>query len=260
MGQAKRKRQTQAAILAGAPGCIYCAGINVATSIEHMPPVIAFEGKQRPKGLEFPACLACNNGTGDSDLVAAMLARSWPDTNSDLQKNEVKKILAGVANNVPGLIEEMIPDRAAEKLARKRLNIPDDAHPFRAGPMLNKHILTFAAKLGFALHYEINGTPIPKGGGALVMWFSNVQALNGQIPQELFDLLPSTKTLQQGAKSVGEQFQYAHATGERGHMLYFASFNTSFAVAGATAVDRTIVLDATGDRFQIFAPGDLGQS
>jgi hypothetical protein len=154
IGKANRKRLTHAAILADAPGCIYCAGVNVATSIEHMPPVIVFERKQRPRGLEFPACLACNNGTGHSDLVAAMLARSWPDTNSDLQKNEVTKILAAVKNNVPGLIEEMIPGRASEKLARKRLNIPDYAHPFRAGPMLNRHILTFAAKLGFALHYE----------------------------------------------------------------------------------------------------------
>ena len=114
-----------------------------------------------------------------------------------------------------------------------------------------------AAKLGFALHYEINGEPIPRGGGVLVMWFSNVQALNGQIPQELFDLLPSTKTLQQGTKSVGEQFQYSHASGERGHMLYFASFNTSFAVAGVTASDRSIILNATADRFPIFAPGEF---
>jgi hypothetical protein len=260
MGEAKRKLRAHAAILADEPGCIYCAGENVATTIEHMPPVVAFEGRQRPKGLEFPACQACNNGTGHSDLVAAMLARSWPDTNSDLQKNEVKKILAAVANNVPGLIQEMIPGRAAEKLARKRLNIPNAAHPFRAGPMLIRHILTFAAKLGFALHYEINGTPIPSDGGVLVMWFSNVQALNGQIPQELFDLLPSPKTLQQGAKSVGEQFQYSHATAERGHMLYFASFNTSFAVAGVTAIDRSIILEPSGDRFEIFVPGSLGAS
>jgi hypothetical protein len=91
------------------------------------------------------------------------------------------------------------------------------------------------------------------------MWFSNVQAMNGQIPQELFDLLPSRKTLRQGAKSVGEQFQYSHASGEKDHMLYFASFNASFAVAGVTANDRSIILDATGDRFDIFSPGDFGR-
>jgi len=91
------------------------------------------------------------------------------------------------------------------------------------------------------------------------MWFSNLQALKGQIPQELFDLLPSPTSLRQGAKSVGEQFQYSYAIGDRDHMLYFASFNRSFAVAGVTAHDRSIYLDATVDRFPIFAPGDFGQ-
>ena len=82
MGQSKAKRKSQAALLASRPGCIYCAGAAIATTIEHMPPISLFEGRQRPKGLEFPACEACNNGTGHSDLVAAMLARTWPDAKS----------------------------------------------------------------------------------------------------------------------------------------------------------------------------------
>jgi hypothetical protein len=68
MGEAKRNLRAHAAILADAAGCIYCAGENVATTIEHMPPISLFEGRQRPKGLEFPACQPCNNGTGHSDL------------------------------------------------------------------------------------------------------------------------------------------------------------------------------------------------
>jgi hypothetical protein len=258
MGQSKKRQETHASMLAGGPPCIYCAGANVATTIEHMPPVNAFAGRQRPKGLEFPACRACNNGTGHSDLVAAMLARSWPDADSAIQKEDLRRILSGVANNLPGLLEEMQVGRASQKIARKRFNIPSDAYPFRAGPIIDRYILTFAAKLGFALHYDVNGEPIPSSGGALVMWFSNVQALNKQIPQELFDLLASPpKTLQQGAKSVGEQFQYKHANGERDHMLYFASFNQSFAVAGVTAKDRAIILDKTRNRFPIYSPGDL---
>jgi hypothetical protein len=37
MGQAKLKRRAHAEILAGDPGCIYCAGANVAVTIEHIP-------------------------------------------------------------------------------------------------------------------------------------------------------------------------------------------------------------------------------
>jgi hypothetical protein len=261
MGEAKRKLRAHAAILADRPRCIYCAGDNVATTIEHMPPITIFEGRQRPKGLEFPTCQRCNNGTGHSDLVAALLARSWPDANSEIQRKDLVKILAGVANNVPGLLEEMNIGRASEKLARKRYNLSSDEHFLRAdGPLLTKYVLTFAAKLAFALHHEVRGEPIPPAGGAQVMWFSNLQAMDGQIPQELFNLLPSPSTLRQGIKSVQDQFEYSYATGVHNHMLYFASFNKSFAVAGVTALDRSIYLEANVDRFPIFVPGDFGQA
>jgi hypothetical protein len=42
------------------------------------------------------------------------------------------------------------------------------------GPILNRHILPFAAKLGFALHFEMTGNAIPVAGGLKVMWFSNL--------------------------------------------------------------------------------------
>jgi hypothetical protein len=63
--------------------------------------------------------------------------------------------------------------------------------------------------------------------------------------------------LQQGRKSSGEQFQYSFAHGERDHLLYFASFNKSFAVAGVTAQDCSIWLEDHVDKFPIFKPGDF---
>jgi hypothetical protein len=258
MGQAKLKRQAHAAILADHSGCIYCAGTNAATTIEHMPPISVFEGSQRPKGFEFPACVPCNNGTGHSDLVAAMLARIWPDANSEVQKRDVKKLYSAIANNIPQLLHEMNVGRAGEKLARKQHNLPTDAYPMRAdGPLLTHHIHTFAAKFGFALHYEVNGEPVPTAGGVQVRWFSNVQALNDELLQMLVDLLPSPATLQQGVKSVAEQFRYSYIRVERDHLLYLASFNKSFAIAGVTATDRTLYLEERSDRLPVFKPGDF---
>jgi hypothetical protein len=216
-GEAKRKQQTLTALLANAKGCIYCAGANAATTIEHMPPRSIFEGKHRPKGLEFPACEECNNSTSHSDLVAAMLARLWPNADTATGRKDITKILRAVANNVPAILPEMYVGQAGEKLARKRHNIPDDGHPLRAdGPLLTKHIETFAAKLGFALHYEVTGSWVPAGGGVQVMWFSNVQALNGQIPDSLFTMLRAQLTLRQGEKSVEDQFQYSYALPNKG--------------------------------------------
>lgn len=257
MGESNRRRRAHAAILAREPGCIYCAGKNVATTIEHMPPISIFEGKQRPKGLEFPACDGCNHGTSHSDLVAAMLARFWPDARTDLQERDIIRLLAAVRNNIPEVLREMDMGRGAEKIARKRPNMPADAHLLRAdGPVLTKHLLTFSAKLGFALHFDIRGTPVPESGGVMPMWFSNYQALNGEIPPILFSMLPSApKTLQQGSKSVGSQFLYSYATGEAGHTLYFAAFSQSFAVAGITALDRSIFLESYDGSHPVMVPG-----
>ncbi|MBA2400765.1 MAG: hypothetical protein H0V72_19085 [Bradyrhizobium sp.] len=259
MGEAKRKQQTHAAMLAASPGCIYCAGANGATTIEHMPPIQIFFGRHRPRGLEFPACVGCNKQTGHSDLVAAMLARSLTEPEGAASRvPEFEKVLSAVANNVPGLLEEMKVFRAAEKLARKRHGLADDMHPLRVdGPILSRHILTFAAKLGFALHFETTGAVIPPGGGVMVMWFTNLQAMRGDIPQGLLDLLPAPKSLHQGRMNVGSQFQYSTAVGEHGHMLYYATFNNSFAVSGVTAIDRSIWLAEYAEKFSIFQPGDF---
>ncbi len=82
--------------------------------------------------------------------------------------------------------------------------------------------------------------------------------MKDEIPREIFALLPSPLTLQQGRKSVGDQFKYSLAQGERGHMLYFATFNYPFAVAGVTAVDRSIWLAEHTDRFPLYVPGMFG--
>ena len=48
-------------------------------------------------------------------------------------------------------------------------------------PLLNKHMKTFAAKLRFAIQFEATRDPVPPAGGVQAMWFSNVQALNGEM-------------------------------------------------------------------------------
>jgi hypothetical protein len=114
-----------------------------------MPPAMMFIGKQRPKGLQFPSCRECNNGTSISDLVASFLGRLFVQPSADDEAAEIKKLFSSVHNNVPGLLKEMQFGPAEEKLACKGLPLQAGDGVARAnGPLVTKHMLVFGAKLG----------------------------------------------------------------------------------------------------------------
>jgi hypothetical protein len=142
-----------------------------------------FDQRQRPKGLEFPTCEGCNHGTSLTDLVASLLGRVYPDSENDPDKKELIKLLAGVRDNVPGLLQEMALDEAGHEQARlNNPNAPLGSGFLRAnGPILTKHMTTFGAKLGLALHFEAHGTFVPQEGGVQPMYFTNVSAARGEL-------------------------------------------------------------------------------
>jgi hypothetical protein len=211
VGQAKARQRAHAKLLASHPVCIYCAGANPATTIEHMPPIMMFDQRQRPKGLEFPTCDGCNHRTRLTDLVASLLGRVYPDSENDPNKKELKKLLAAVRNNVPGLLQEMMVDEAGQSAARRAIpNMPSGSAVLRAdGPILTKYMRTFGAKLGLAFHFEALGAFVPEKGGVQPMYFTNVNAARGELPMQIINLLPPAQTLRQGRKDVRDQFSYS---------------------------------------------------
>jgi hypothetical protein len=233
-----------------------------------------FRGKQRPNDLVFPSCEQCNSQTRQSDQVASLVGRFYPDPPTEVDKADVQKLFKAAVNNVPALLQEMQLTEAEQKVGLGGLSIPSEVGALRAdGPILSSYMLTFAAKLGLALHFELHQEPLPISGGVLPLWYSNVQAAKGEIPEDLLAALPAPRTMMQGKKHVADQFQYSWATTEqREHSVLFAAFRQSFAVAAFTANDRTWMLDrlatiAANDRtkplsrvegaLRVLAPGEL---
>ena len=204
MGEAKRKRRLIDQVLAHHPNCIYCGGGEPATTVDHLPPISMFELRQRPRGLEFPACGPCNSGARIDEMVAAMLSRVYPDPESQAAKEEVRKLMTSVNNNEPGLLEELSPSFRQKKIHRKhaeKLDFGSGVLNCR-GPILNRAIHRFAAKIGFALHFELTQKVVPDGGATSVWWLTNHQAIEGDMPQQLIDMMGTPKTLRQGQKHV----------------------------------------------------------
>lgn len=118
-------------MLADEPACIYCGG--EATSIEHMPPIILFDNRDRPRGLEFSACEQCNGGTRLTDQVIAMLCRSLSDRDGARTAPDSAKIMRAVANNDPKTLLELQPTE--EQIARTRGLI--NGGPINIGPRMH---------------------------------------------------------------------------------------------------------------------------
>ncbi len=218
-----------------------------------------FRARRRPKGLEFPSCHRCNEGTRLSDLAAAMIGRSFPDAETEFEKAEMKGLLTAVSNNIPGLLQEMHIGTAGQKIAKNRLAVRINGGFLRAnGPLVSSHMQAFSAKIGFALYFELTKRIIPMEGGVAVRWFSNYERLEGTFPHTVFDYLLPPNTLKQGKFEVSDQFGYQWRMAEENQMgMFFAYFRQSFAVLAFVALDKSLLEVETKHPIRIFVPGDL---
>jgi hypothetical protein len=240
------KAKTRNQIFAKSGGkCIYCGGCEPATTIDHMPPIVLFQAKDRPRGLEFPSCEACNNGAGHSDLVAAMFGRAFSNVQPS-EVDEVRRIFEAVRNNIPGLLEEMYVDPASQALAASRIGVNPGDNRFIAmdGPISMSYLRAFGARLAFAMYFNETGRIVPNNGGALARIYSNLDLFQDTVPQEIFDILPDPSTLAAGKKHVGSQFKISTRAADGGGMtITFASFRLSFAIMAAAADELTKLQD-----------------
>jgi hypothetical protein len=191
--------------------------------------------------------------------VASLLGRVYPGSWSDIDRTDTQKVLQAVRNNVPGLLEEMLLSDAKQLRARRQISRLSEAWALRAnGPILTNHIQIFGAKLGMALHFELHKRPVPITGGVLSIFFTNAQAIKGEIPANLLTMLPTPRTISQGSRHVADQFEYSWATTEdKDHTLSYSVFRQSFAIAAIAATDREYFLSKWADKFPVFAPGEI---
>ncbi len=220
------------------PWCCYCGGTTRAETVDHVPSKQMFSLKRRPRGIEVPACQSCNHATKNSEQVAALIGRIYPNGVTEAERQELRRIMRAVKNNCPGLLEEMAPaKRQMEDFRGSDIDLPNAGGVLNvSGPLVNYHIQIFGAKLSCALHYADTGNIVPKSGGVAVQWFTNADQIRGEIPDYYLALLGSGATLTQGKWNVGDQFFYSSAIVEpKGRVIYFAVFRRSFAVGGLVA-------------------------
>lgn len=252
MGQAKQKRKRLADILKDEPICIYCGG--AANTLDHMPPIILFDARDRPKGMEFSACEACNAGTKLSEQVIAMVCRAMCEPTGTATAPDSRAVMLAVKNNDPRTYFEFAPSPA--QIVEARAILPAGG-PINVGPRCKAHMRVFLSKLGMALYRSCAGVRLPDAGAVRSLWYSNFQAFSRSIPDDALRGLPKFERLSQGKKTSDGQFEYTWQTSDTGRLFRFVVvFRFSFMANIFVATDVGAFDDLPGVETEV-RPGQL---
>lgn len=245
------KKTTTEKLIAQQPDCTYCAGASKSTTRDHSPPITIFRLRDRPKGLEFGACAECHEGTRKMDLVVSVASRFQLDRSSQADKDELETLMREFTRRFPNLageFEDFQPILDGGRTVAYAVDIRD-AH-------INIVMETFAARTAFSLFREIAGRALPANGAVAIRWFSNADAMSGNIPADFLKLLGNPATLKSGTKDMSSQFTYQfRALPNNEAMVFFVTFRTSFAFAAFAASDEKMIDSAPKEK--LFRPGFL---
>ncbi|KQT48128.1 hypothetical protein ASG47_07065 [Devosia sp. Leaf420] len=257
MSEAKSKSRKREEILKDEPRCIYCALPPV--TLEHMPPRIMFKDKQRPSGLEFACCDACNRNTSAADSVASYMAKldrqawegDWRLQAATAQQGLLKAI-------APGFLEELYDPNSMERVYLPTSGGVRIAHDVITanGPLIRSYLSVFGAKFGMSLYREYVGRALPMEGAVLVTWSLNV-GFQRKFVDQFMQIMPGLDRLSQGTKTSQGQFDYRYNTDRKSLVAAYASFHTGLNIlALATSTPERLQVDALR-RGAIVRPGTL---
>lgn len=243
MGEAKAKRTLTQRLIEAQVFCTYCGGETPGTTVDHMPPRTIFTNKDRPKGMEFLSCEACNGGGSLDELAVSVLSRAHSDDRSEAEREYLGKLTSALQTNLPDLLLEMRPTERQKRRFREAYGEMDGGPINASGPLLTAVMHRFGAKLGLAMHRHVTGRIVPTTGVASVIWYTNNCALTGRFPDSVYEFLGPPETLRQGQKHVADQFQVASAVPVEGPEMsvHMATFRRSFAVLVFVAEDEDLL-------------------
>ena len=244
MGQARdRQRARQSAtqkLISKHPFCCFCGGLVPSTTTDHRPPTILFPNQHRPQGLEFPACLKCNNGASSDDSVLALVGRLCGSNHPDRKRPDAHyhRVIKAVEISNPGLAGQLFSGRKWKEVR----GVLQQVGQFRFdNPTLEMSICRSSARLAVAMYFEEYKRPAPAETKINSYW-THKQRNGSDKVQELISRMPYKAVLRQGQKWDTEGIFFA-----RYH--YNASVFTMI-----TIVYGTLALFST-----IHEPGSIGE-
>jgi hypothetical protein len=178
------------------PVCCFCGGSVASATIDHQPAKIIFPDKWRPKGLEFPACLRCNQQTSVDECLLAFVARMGGSLRGTAEIDEgFKRALETLKVAKPDLLLRM---RAMTADGRGGLNVDQ--------PELDERFCRIAAKLAMGLYYEERRKIVSTCSLVNAFWTHNQREGGKELVPKVLSMFPSSRHLKQGKKDTEDTF------------------------------------------------------
>ena len=192
------------------------------------------------------------------------MSRVHTKEESEKHNRAIEQSLASIDYNYPGLLKQMKPSsRQARKAAKqyglkKPQNISYQELPLLSmeSPIIDEAVTIFGVKLILALYYKHLDKALPTSGGIALKWFTNLQVLNGEIPEEFFSQLAGLSDTQRCNTNLQDQFFYHYAISEKRGAGFIAVFRMSFVIVGI--VKKNVSELNVNDRLKMYKPLNNG--
>lgn len=156
------------------------------------------------------------------------------------------KLIRGVGRFQRDIILEMNPSARTRRNAAVRygLKAGDGSYAnlpvVSIGTLVDSAVSNFSKKLFCALYYRHCGRALPRTGGILTKWWSNVQVMDGQIPEQIAQHLLGVPELKRSNRLLDNQFTYRWTIAEsEDAAVFLAFFREAFAILGFVQGDAS---------------------
>lgn len=177
-----------------------------------------FQFRQWPEGFEFPACVGCNSGTSNHDLLIAMLARMDPFEEKGNLDDRLEGLMRQTNRQFPGLFDKMRLSAAEARKNNRILGLQPEVGQtqqetgvIRIPEEFNEAVCRLALKLSKGIFYRESGKIFPNDGCLILNWFTNADLVRHE-KYVILDLLKEmggiVPPVTRSGKFLNEQFVY----------------------------------------------------
>lgn len=230
--------------------CVFCGGVNAATTRDHQPPKIYFREKVFPKGYDnFPACEGCNNGFSGAEHLAAYFVRIFDVDDAAYSEEDTRKFFEFIRLNFPELTPNEIHRANDIRRALRAMGRRKPSNEFaRDVPIVSfDHDVSGICEPSFrkitkALYFKHMNRIAPPIGAVQVISEFNIGVSDRFLERQFLNILSSSEVAKPHKHTPAANFRYKWDYNKEQRVFgCLMQFGSACHVMGALVEDSALV-------------------